>query len=103
MYIVYRYCLSLVEEEHPDIISELNLIASLGILSDFGITILPVQGTSSMLQYGTLLSSSLIVRLCDNKLDLIRQVLDSSATAYKKYIKVTQSNYCWLSRHFLLL
>ena len=30
----------------------------------------------------------LAVRLCDNKLDLIRQVLDSSSTAYKKYDKV---------------
>ena len=29
-----------------------------------------------------------LVRLCDNKLDLIRQVLDSSPNAYKRYDKV---------------
>ena len=30
----------------------------------------------------------MIVRLCENKLDLIKQALDSSPTAYKKYDKV---------------
>ena len=30
----------------------------------------------------------IIVRLCENKLDLIKQALDSSPTAYKKYDKV---------------
>ena len=50
----------------PELRSELNLIASLSLLDDFGIKMLPVQ-----------------VRLCENKLDLIRNCLDSSPTAYK--------------------
>ena len=50
----------------PEIRSELNLIASLALLDDFGIKMLPVQ-----------------IRLCENKLDLIRNCLDSSPTAYK--------------------
>ena len=29
-----------------------------------------------------------VVRLCENKLDFIRQALDTSPTAYKKYDKV---------------
>ena len=32
------------------------------------------------------------MRLCENKLDLIRQVLDSSSSAYKKYDKVWNIN-----------
>ena len=55
----------------PEICSELNLIASLSLLDDFGIKMLPVQ-----------------VRLCENKLDLIRSCLDSSPTAYKKVPEV---------------
>ena len=33
----------------------------------------------------------IIVRLCENKLDLIKQALDSSPTAYKKYDKVNNN------------
>ena len=61
-----RLCLDLFEEVPPAIQSELNLIASLSLLDDFGVSILPVQ-----------------VRLCENKLDIIRNVLDASHSAYK--------------------
>ena len=69
-----RSCLGLFREVSLAIQSELNLIASLSLLDDFGINILPVQ-----------------VRLCDNKLDIIRNVLDSSHGAYKRYEKVEKS------------
>ena len=66
-----RLCLGLFEEVPPAIQSELNLIASLSLLDDFGVNILPVQ-----------------VRLCENKLDIIRNVLDGSHNAYKQHEKV---------------
>lgn len=66
-----RLCLDLFEEVPPAIQSELNLIASLSLLDDFGVSILPVQ-----------------VRLCENKLDIIRNVLDASHSAYKQHEKV---------------
>ncbi len=50
---------------------ELNLIASLALLDDFNVSMLPVQ-----------------VRLCDNKLDIVRNILDSAPSAYKKHEKV---------------
>ena len=67
MFRFFRKCLDLFPTPPPpEIRSELNLIASLALLDDFGIKMLPVQ-----------------VRLCENKLDLIRSCLDSSPTAYK--------------------
>ena len=66
-----RLCLGLFEEVPPAIQSELNLIASLSLLDDFGVNILPVQ-----------------VRLCENKLGIIRNVLDASYNAYKQHEKV---------------
>ena len=67
MFHFFRKCLDLFPTPPPpEIRSELNLIASLALLDDFGIKMLPVQ-----------------VRLCENKLDLIRSCLDSSPTAYK--------------------
>ncbi len=50
---------------------ELNLVASLSLLDDFSVSMLPVQ-----------------VRLCENRLDIVRAVLDSSPTAYRKHDKV---------------
>lgn len=70
-FIPCRLCLGLFEEVPPAIQSELNLIASLSLLDDFGVSILPVQ-----------------VRLCENKLDIIRNVLDASHNAYKQHEKV---------------
>ena len=65
----FRMCLDLFPTPPPpELRSELNLIASLSLLDDFGIKMLPVQ-----------------VRLCENKLDLIRSCLDSSPSAYKNY------------------
>lgn len=40
----YRTCLHLITEDNPDIQEELDLIASLQVLNDFGVDLLPVQG-----------------------------------------------------------
>ena len=67
-----RACLGLFPAPPPPAVQcELNLIASLSLLDDFSVSLLPVQ-----------------VRLCENKLDMIRRVLDASATSYKRYDKV---------------
>ena len=66
-----RTCLSLFPIPGPEVQQELNLIASLSLLDDFHVNMLPVQ-----------------VRLCENKLDIVRAVLDSSPSAYKKHDKV---------------
>ncbi|CAH3196515.1 unnamed protein product, partial [Porites evermanni] len=66
-----RECLNLMEDRQPALQEEFNLIAALALLDNFGISILPLQ-----------------VRLCEDKLGLIRQVLDSSSTAYKKKQKI---------------
>ena len=69
----HRKCLDLFPTPPPpEIRSELSLIASLALLDDFGIKMLPVQ-----------------VRLCENKLDLIRSCLDSSSNAYKNVHEVS--------------
>ncbi|KAM7430043.1 hypothetical protein ABFA07_019200 [Porites harrisoni] len=66
-----RECLNLMEDRQPALQEEFNLITALVLLDNFGISILPLQ-----------------VRLCEDKLGLIRQVLDSSSTAYKKKQKI---------------
>ncbi|XP_019858990.1 PREDICTED: neuroblastoma-amplified sequence-like [Amphimedon queenslandica] len=71
-----RLCLSLIKEESPSILLERNLIQSLELLEEFNIVMLPIK-----------------VRLCENKLDLIKQALDSSPTAYKKYDKLFRLSY----------
>ncbi len=81
MYI--RACLGLFSIPGPAIQWELNLIASLSLLDDFHVNMLPVQ-----------------VRLCENKLDIVRAVLDSSPSAYRKYDKVLES--CYLTHYFIL-
>lgn len=70
----FRACLGLFSSPASEVQKELNLIASLALLDDFQVSMLPVQ-----------------VRLCENKLDIVRSVLDSSPTAYKKYDKVGSS------------
>ena len=67
----FRTCLGLFTSSCPEVQRELNLIASLSLLDDFKVNMLPVQ-----------------VRLCENKLDVVRAILDSSPSAYKKYDKV---------------
>lgn len=41
---LFRSCLLLISDDHMEIREELDLIASLQILSDFGVTMLPIQG-----------------------------------------------------------
>lgn len=69
---VFRACLGLFSIPGPEVQRELNLIASLSLLDDFHVSMLPVQ-----------------VRLCENKLDIVRAVLDASPTSYKMHDKVT--------------
>lgn len=49
----------------------------------------------------SLLFACITVRLCEDKLGLIRQVLDSSSTAYKKKQKVSRENHIAVQKsHF---
>lgn len=70
-----RACLCLFPYPGPRVQSELDLIASLALLDDFQLPMLPVQ-----------------VRLCENKLDIVRGLLDSSPSAYKKHDKVRRDS-----------
>lgn len=82
-----RACLDLFPSPPPPAAQqELNLIAALGILDDFGLSLLPVQ-----------------VRLSKERLDLVRKVLGSSTAAYRRHEKVGTKAYtlymyvcmCW--------
>lgn len=64
-------CLHLLTKPHDKIREELDLIASLPLLKDFNVFMLPLH-----------------VRLCQDKMTLIEEALKSSSTAYKQYPKV---------------
>ncbi|XP_048583516.1 NBAS subunit of NRZ tethering complex isoform X2 [Nematostella vectensis] len=66
-----RACLNLIDDRPPLIQEEFNLIAALGLLDDFNVQILPLE-----------------VRLCDDKLGLVKRALDGSPSAYTKTNKV---------------
>ena len=91
----FRLCLSLIKDESPSILVENNLIQSLELLQEFNIIMLPIKGKRERIfkiaSFPYAVSFLIIVRLCENKLDLIKQALDSSPTAYKKYDKVKNS------------
>ncbi|XP_013176850.1 PREDICTED: neuroblastoma-amplified sequence-like [Papilio xuthus] len=60
-----KCCLSLIEDENEDIKKELDLISSLSLLNSFGLTILPIQ-----------------VRLCEDRMLLIKECLTLNRNAY---------------------
>ena len=70
-----RTCLGLFGAPSPPAIQqESDLISSLFLLEEFGVTMLPV-----------------LVRLSENRLDIVRKALAASPTAYRKYDKVSLS------------
>ncbi|XP_064620288.1 NBAS subunit of NRZ tethering complex-like [Lineus longissimus] len=60
-----KSCLLLIKDKNVEIQQELDLIDSLGLLNEFGMNILPLQ-----------------VRLNKDRLDLVRQALNSKSTNY---------------------
>ncbi|XP_059489880.1 NBAS subunit of NRZ tethering complex-like [Neocloeon triangulifer] len=68
-----KCCLLLITDENDEIKEELDLIASLQILKDFGVSILPIQ-----------------VRLTSNKLKLLRDCLRAKATSYRSSQRLLQ-------------
>ncbi|KAK7115948.1 NBAS subunit of NRZ tethering complex-like [Littorina saxatilis] len=66
-----RSCLNLILDSPPPVQEELDIIASLAILDDFSVSILPLQ-----------------VRLSKNRLDLVRQAVASKPTNYKQSQKL---------------
>ncbi|XP_072038105.1 NBAS subunit of NRZ tethering complex-like [Amphiura filiformis] len=68
-----RACLQLITDRPSSIQEELDLIASLALLDDFNVSILPLQ-----------------VRLCKNRLELIEKVLKSSPNSYKQSHRLLQ-------------
>ncbi|XP_067933304.1 NBAS subunit of NRZ tethering complex-like [Watersipora subatra] len=64
-------CLRLFSSNHPKIKEELDLIQALPLLLDFGITLIPLR-----------------VRLCEDRLELIKEAIRSSKTSYKQYPKL---------------
>ncbi|KAG1649688.1 Neuroblastoma-amplified sequence [Nymphon striatum] len=61
-----RSCLQLIEDREESIQEELDLISSLGILNNFNVHVLPVQ-----------------VRVCKDRLDLIKMAIESYPNTYK--------------------
>ncbi|XP_041419496.1 neuroblastoma-amplified sequence isoform X4 [Xenopus laevis] len=71
-----RSCLQLISDCPNTIQEELDLIRSLGYLEEFGVKILPLQ-----------------VRLCSNRLSLIKKCISQCPTSYKQSAKLlTLSN-----------
>lgn len=66
-----KTCLHLITEDNAEIQEELDLIASLQVLNDFGVDLLPVQ-----------------VRLCPDRLKLIDLCVNGQANAYKETQKL---------------
>ncbi|KAL5481459.1 hypothetical protein EMCRGX_G021620 [Ephydatia muelleri] len=66
-----KSCLALIKDCPAAIQSELNLFSSLEIVEGFGLGLLPLQ-----------------VRLCENKLDIIKRVLKECPDAYKQSEKL---------------
>ncbi|RDD46288.1 Neuroblastoma-amplified sequence [Trichoplax sp. H2] len=66
-----RKCLSLISVTTPEIEAEINLINSLSYLSDLGLFMLPLE-----------------IRLCENRLNLIRNALGANPKNYLKYEKL---------------
>ncbi|XP_044147062.1 LOW QUALITY PROTEIN: neuroblastoma-amplified sequence [Bufo gargarizans] len=66
-----RSCLHLITDCPDSIQEELDLIRSLGYLEEFGVKILPLQ-----------------VRLCSNRLSLIKKCISQSPTSYKQSAKL---------------
>ncbi|KAK7477823.1 hypothetical protein BaRGS_00030901 [Batillaria attramentaria] len=66
-----RSCLNLVLDSPPPIQEELDLIASLAVLEDFNVSVLPLQ-----------------VRLCKDRLELVRQAVGSKPTNYRQSQKL---------------
>ncbi|XP_075454502.1 NBAS subunit of NRZ tethering complex isoform X2 [Ascaphus truei] len=66
-----RSCLQLIADCPSNVHEELDLIRSLGYLEEFGVKILPLQ-----------------VRLCSNRLSLIKKCIAQCATSYKQSAKL---------------
>lgn len=71
--IMAKTCLNLIEDSSEDIQKELDLIESLSILEEFGISILPLQ-----------------IRLKENRLDLVKESINSRTNAYRQSEKLLQ-------------
>ncbi|XP_052240269.1 NBAS subunit of NRZ tethering complex-like isoform X2 [Dreissena polymorpha] len=61
-----RACLNLIQDTPPGIQEELDLIAALAVLDDFGLTVLPLQ-----------------VRLSKDRLALVEQIVITNTSAYQ--------------------
>ncbi|NXY05652.1 NBAS protein, partial [Pteruthius melanotis] len=68
-----RCCLQLIEDSPSAIQEELDLIRALGYLEEFGVKILPLQ-----------------VRLCSDRLSLIKDCLAQMSTSYKQSAKILE-------------
>nr|XP_048295688.1 NBAS subunit of NRZ tethering complex isoform X5 [Myodes glareolus] len=66
-----RCCLQLITDRPAAIQEELDLIEALGYLEEFGVTILPLQ-----------------VRLCSDRISLIKECVLQSSTCYKQSAKL---------------
>ncbi|XP_010391602.2 neuroblastoma-amplified sequence isoform X3 [Corvus cornix cornix] len=68
-----RCCLQLIEDSPSAVQEELDLIRALGYLEEFGVKILPLQ-----------------VRLCSDRLSLIKDCLAQTSTNYKQSAKLLE-------------
>nr|XP_045004804.1 neuroblastoma-amplified sequence isoform X1 [Jaculus jaculus] len=66
-----RCCLELMTDRPAAIQEELDLIEALGYLEEFGVKILPLQ-----------------VRLCSDRITLIKECISQSSTSYKQSLKL---------------
>ena len=69
----FRSCLNLIQDSPARIQEENDLIASLSLLEEFGVKILPLQ-----------------VRLCKDRLALVKDAVQSKPGAYKQKQKVRE-------------
>ncbi|KAF8777200.1 Neuroblastoma-amplified sequence like protein [Argiope bruennichi] len=66
-----KSCLKLIEDVPASIEDEFDLISSISLLKEFGVTILPLQ-----------------VRLCENRMSIVKEALQKKERNYKKSHKI---------------
>ncbi|GAB6018741.1 hypothetical protein CHUAL_000414 [Chamberlinius hualienensis] len=90
-----RQCLTLVDDPDESVSSELDLIDSLKILNYFGVELLPFK-----------------VRMCANRLDLIRNIFETDPSAYREarklmtlahHLRVGQDTQKWQEQVLILI
>ncbi|KAK2092028.1 hypothetical protein P7K49_028556 [Saguinus oedipus] len=82
-----RCCLQLITDRPPAIQEEVDLIEAVGCLEEFGVKILPLQAFFAYTPE-IAVSFQVAVRLCPDRISLIKECISQSPTCYKQSTKL---------------